>query len=179
MGDINIFRWEKIIAGIIYNPAKHEFDLIQKELEFLWGEIDYISDIIDFAHTSYYEKEMGRGLKKVFVSFLKLVKPEILPDIKIASNNLEEKLSSSELRTINIDPGFINQSKLILASTKDFSHRIPLRDGIFAEVTLCYAKKKWQNLPWTFPDFQTERYHCILTDIRDIYSKQILNYGIR
>ena len=164
----------KLFCGLIFlheeylKKAKHV-------LERKFGGIDFQSQIISFSYTNYYEEEMGKELKRQFVSFHSLIKPEYLTKAKLFTLKIERKMSRNNRRFINIDPGYLNEAKVVLASTKDFSHRIYFKEGIFAEITLIYHKKGFQTLPWTFPDYRTPQYHKILRQIRDIYRRQIKN----
>jgi len=134
--------------------------------------IDYETKIMPFVYTDYYEKEFGRDLKRAFISISKLINPADLYRIKILSNKIEEKFSRESCRSINIDPGYINHAKLVLASTKDFAHRIHLNKGIFAEITLSFKGKNFTPLEWSYPDYRTSEYIKIFNEIRDIYVKQ-------
>jgi hypothetical protein len=133
----------------------------------LYGPADFISDPIPFTYTDYYTSEMGTSLIRLFLSFRDLINPQMLPDIKIQSNKLENQFSPTDSRIINLDPGILYLSRLILATTKDNTQRIPLRDGIYGEITLLYQKKAFQTLPWTYPDYRTPPYHDVLSKIRD------------
>lgn len=138
-----------------------------------FGDFDFQSENILFAYTDYYQKEFGTNLKRKFISFKKLVRPENLHRIKTLTNSLENKLSSNGLRQINIDPGYLDLAKFVLASTKDFCHRIYLDQGIYAEITLFYQDKAF--LPWkyTYPDYRSNEYIAILNQVREIYYQQI------
>lgn len=162
----------KLLCGIIF---KEESILEQTiiTLKRHIGKIDYISHIIDFNYTDYYEDEMGKDLKRVFISFEKLIKLENIYKIKLLCIKIEKKFAISNKRTVNIDPGYINEAKLVLLTTKDFYHRIYLKKGVFCEVTLYYSNKELHNLPWTYPDYQTKEYKDILLKIRDIYKSQL------
>jgi len=109
--------------------------------------------------------------------FKKLIDPEEIPSIKIWTNKLEDEFKKdgkfNVIRPINLDPGYLTQSKLILASTKDYYHRIHLQGGIYAEVTLFYQNGKFENLPWTYPDYQTEKYKNFFLKARELYAKDI------
>jgi hypothetical protein len=164
----------KLIAGFIFSESeflKKAKGILQKT----FGQIDFESQILAFSHTAYYEKEFGKNLKRNFVSFKKLIPPRELPQIKITTNKIEEKLSDNGLRLINIDPGYLDLSKLVLASTKDYKHRVYLNKGIFAEVTLFYQNKTFNSWEWTYPDYKTQEYREIFKRIRDIYAGQIKN----
>jgi hypothetical protein len=172
MGQIKKHLPVKLISGII---SKKE-DTLKKAkaiLERKFGKIDFQSQTLPFNHTDYYEKEFGKNLKREFVSFKKLVAPADLAKIKIITNKIERSLSEGLNRTVNIDPGYLNLSKLILASTKDYKHRIYLNKGVFLEVTLFYQDKTFRAWDWTYPDYKTNDYIAIFNRIREIYAQQI------
>jgi len=162
----------KLIVGFIF---KEESILTRAKaiLERRFGKIDFESRALDFNYTNYYEKELGFGLKRKFVSFATLIQPEALPKIKVFTVKTEKKLSFKQNRLINIDPGYLNLSRLILASTKDFSHRIYLDKSIYAEITLIFKDKTFQALEWTYPDYRTAEYIEIFHKIREAYFKQV------
>ena len=136
-----------------------------------WSSIALESDCFDFTETDYYEASMGTGLKKQFFAYQDLVDPAVLPDIKRQTNTWEEEFAATGdfevARPLNLDPGYISLGKLVLASTKDHSHRIYLRDGIYAEVTLHYRGKAWQNSPWTYPDYQRADFQAFFDECRE------------
>ena len=174
MGKIKNPRPEKLICGFIY---KDERDLKEAKniLAKKYNTIDYESPVLDFRYTDYYNHEMGKGLKRSFISFEKPVQPGELADIKVFTNSVEEKFyyPHSKKRKVNIDPGLISMAKLVLASTKDFYHRIYIGRGIYAEVTLKYRGKNFEPFEWTFPDYASDEYKEILLKIRQIHAKQV------
>jgi hypothetical protein len=162
----------KLIIGLIFQNE----EFLKKAEGILrrhFGAIDYESLIIPFSYTDYYRKEFGEGLKRKFLSFTKLVPSERLAAIKILTNKIETKLSQKNSRQINIDPGYLTLAKLVLASTKDYSHRIHLDKGIFAEITLVYQKNSFQPREWTYPDYRSVEYAKIFQQIREIYRSQV------
>jgi hypothetical protein len=116
---------------------------------------------------------MGTDLVRRFLSMEKLIKPETLPDIKLMTNNIEDKFSAEDKREVNIDPGYLSKANLILATGKGFSHRPYLRDGIYADLTLIYQDKKFCSLPWTYPDYADMKQHQIFSKIRARYLLQL------
>ncbi|MCP4631866.1 MAG: DUF4416 family protein, partial [candidate division Zixibacteria bacterium] len=128
-------------------------------------------------NTKYYNDEMGEKLFRKFVSFEELIDPSQLPAIKIFSNDIELRFSrpgcDSPKRRVNIDPGYLELSKLILASTKNFSHRIYLNDGIYGEVTLIFRGNEFTYLDWTYPDYKTSFAKTFLMDVRNKYNLQL------
>lgn len=171
MGKIKRHRAVKLIIGFIFKEDKI-FNQTRSLLERKFGKIDFESQGIPFTHTDYYEKEFGRPLQRRFISFKKLILPQELPEIKIATNKIENKMSKGVSRLINIDPGYLDLAKLVLASTKDYKHRIYLNRAIFAEVTLFYENKSFRPWEWTYPDYKTQAYIAIFNQIRDIYVQQ-------
>ncbi|MEP9410680.1 MAG: DUF4416 family protein [Candidatus Brocadia sp.] len=148
-----------------------------KTLEEYFGPIDLRSDVLPFNFTNYYNEEMGEGILRRFYSFEKLISPDEIAAIKVQTNAIEESVASSKKypvkRPVNIDPGYINESRLILASTKDFSHRIYLMDGIYAEVTLNYRRGRYESFPWTFPDYQSSDYQNFFLKVRELYVRKL------
>lgn len=141
-----------------------------------FGSIDKTSAIIKFIFTDYYEKQMGEGLKRRFVSFADIIPPERLSEAKIQTNRLEEKIKrdfESVKRIVNLDPGYLTASALIMATAKDFSHRIPLQMGIYAHLELLFGKNNVKTLKWTYPDFRTEDYQRFFLEVRKIYLNQL------
>lgn len=162
----------KLIVGFIFKEDRilHKAKVL---LEKHFGKIDFESQTLDFVHTDYYKKEFGPGLKRRFVSFKKLIAPDSLAKIKKITRHLEKKLSYKQARLINLDPGYLDLSKLILATAKDYQHRIYLKHGIYAEVTLFYQNKTFNPWEWTYPDYKQQQYLAIFNQIRDIYRRQI------
>jgi hypothetical protein len=150
---------------------------VEGRLAALYGPIDLRSEPFPFDSTAYYNDEMGQPLCRHFLAFAELIPPERIAQIKIQTNQLEGELASRKSgvpRPVNLDPGYLEESKIVLASTKNFSHRILIADGIYAEVTMQFEGKEWRMLPWTFPDFRTGRYNAFFTALRDRYRAQLL-----
>jgi hypothetical protein len=171
MGQIKKLFPVKLVIGFIFKE-ENTLNKAKFFLERRFGKIDFESQVLNFTHTDYYEKEFGLNLKRKFVSFKKLIPPQDLTKIKLITNQIENKLSKGGCRLINIDPGYLDLAKLILASTKDYSHRIYLNRGIYAEVTLFYQNKTFKPREWTYPDYKTDAYIDIFNQLRQIYIKQ-------
>ncbi|MCM8766584.1 MAG: DUF4416 family protein [Candidatus Omnitrophica bacterium] len=172
MGKIKSIYPVKIFCGLIYREdiivEQSKEKLIEK-----WGEIDIEEGPFLFDFTDYYEGEMGKDLKRKFVSFENLYFPENVYEWKIYTNQIEEMFTEQDKRKINIDPGYIDNSKVILLSTKDYYHRIYIGKGIFAEVTLYYSKGKYNFLNWTYPDYRSENYMNFFLRMREKYRQQV------
>ena len=166
----------KLITGII-TSSQAFFNHTEKLLVKAFGRLDYKSRNIDFNCTEYYAKDMGTGLFRVFLSFDMLIDPARLAPVKLIANKIEERLArltrDTLKRPVNIDPGYITAAKLILASTKDYSHRIYLDKGIYAETTLIYRDKRFASCDWAYSDYRTDECIGIFTEIRDIFMRQI------
>ncbi|UCH12328.1 MAG: DUF4416 family protein [Candidatus Omnitrophota bacterium] len=172
MGQVRRSLPVKLITGII-TGNENNFDITANVLTKKFGAIDYKSPIYDFNLTNYYQKEMGPELKRQFLSFSKTIAPAKLAKIKLFTNKLEKRYSKNDKRLINVDPGYVTASKLVLATTKDYSHRIYLDRGIFAEVTLYYKNGTFNPWGWTYPDYKTKGYIESFNHIREIYMLQM------
>jgi hypothetical protein len=127
-----------------------------------FGPLDFLSAPEAFQYTTYYDDEMGQGIRRQTAGFLNLVEPGSLAAIKLRANEIETGLSLDGKRKVNIDPGFLSLENFILATGKNFTHRIYLRDGIYADLTLIYNKGAYRPLPWTYPDCREPEFlHCL------------------
>ncbi len=170
MGQIYEFEKEKLIVGVIYNDAEI-YDRAVKMLTDAFGEIDGESERFSFSRefSDYYDGELGGEGQRVIFSFLETVDASRQAEIKELTNEIERELSKDGNRLINLDPGFINHGRLMLATTKKAGFRIPLKNGIYTELTLYYEKGEWHKLPWSYRDYQSERVQRFLTDVRNNY----------
>ncbi|HOM19235.1 MAG TPA: DUF4416 family protein [Thermoguttaceae bacterium] len=145
-----------------------------------WGPPALQSPLFDFHQTDYYQPTMGAGLKKQFFVFPQLQDPAGLVDWKLQTNAWEAEYAQlgrhPEPRPLNLDPGYLTLAKLVLASTKDFAHRIYLDRGIYAEITLFYRHGQWQPHPWTFPDYRRPEYHAFFTEVRQYLQRRLQQY---
>jgi len=168
----------KLIVGIL--AASHEALSAAKEaVDARFGKIDLESDIWPFTQTDYYQNQTGDTIVRQFVSFDELIHPGLLPKIKLKTNKIERKLALrlglSIPRPVNLDPGIIEPSKLVLASTKNFSHRIYVGKKIYAEVTLIRSKGQWKTFDYTFPDFRQQKYFDFFDKVRTRLVEQLRN----
>jgi hypothetical protein len=171
----------KLILGIL-SSVPEILPRAEDQLVSIFGAIDGRSEIFPFDWTHYYDKTMGSPIYRCFLSFEQLIEPSAIARIKIKTNELETFLSADYphlLRPINLDPGYLEQSKIVLASAKNYFHRILISDGIYAEVTLHFEEGEWQSFPWTFPDYKSGRYHPFFSSLRDLYRKQLSAAGYR
>ncbi|MCA9259042.1 MAG: DUF4416 family protein [Planctomycetales bacterium] len=138
----------------------------------VYGHVALVSEAFDFTETDYYLAEMGPDLKKQFWAFTQKIDPAALPAVKHATNAWEASYASlqrsPESRPLNLDPGYITQAKLVLASTKDHAHRLYLGEGIYGEITLRFQKKAWRSTEWTYPDYRRADFHRFFDECRNL-----------
>ncbi len=168
MGKAKKYNPVKLIFGFIYQDEAI-FIQARNKVKTTFGKIDFESGALDFNCTDYYKLEMGDDLKRRFISFSKLIPASELYRIKLYANRLESNFLNQSNRLINIDPGYIDKAKLLLASTKDYAHRIYLRKGIFAEVALTYRGNSFSPNDWSYPDYRSKEYIDIFNQIRTLY----------
>ncbi len=154
----SIFSGDRVLIGEAIRILSGKF-----------GTIDFISEYMPFEYTSYYAEEMGSSLARRFISFEDLVDPACLPDVKLYTNGLEKELSREGKRGVNIDPGYLSEAHLILATGKRYTHRPFLRNGIYADLTLIYQKGAFRPLEWTYPDYAGSEIIKALVLIRKQY----------
>lgn len=166
----------KLICGLLSGDP----DLLRRARQWLMrmlGPIDLESEVWPFPHTDYYREEMGPDLLRQFLSFERLIRPEALAEIKLETNRVEADMAQDcaaleVARPVNLDPGYIDLGKLVLATTKDRSHRLYIKGGIFAEVTLQWTSGAWQGWPWTYPDYLQPAYHEFFSRVRKRLAEQ-------
>jgi len=176
LGTIHAHPPVKLITALL----SRDLDLlaeIERRIENKYGKVEDRSDIFPFTFTEHYSREMGEDLKKLIVSFCDLLPIEKFPETKILTNDLEweyrEHLPGRSQRLVNIDPGYITLSKVVLASTKNYAHHIYLRDGVYSDLLLRYSRGSLRNLPWTYPDYRTHLVHSFFTRTRERYHQQL------
>jgi hypothetical protein len=165
-----------LIVGILAADAE-ALAAAESMIERKLGKCDLKSPEWAFIHSSYYKNETGENIIKKFVTVEDLIYPDDIAGIKIKTNKMEQKLAkmlkSPLSRPVNLDPGYIEPSKLVLATTKNFSHRIYIGKKIWAEVTLFYNKGQWQSFSYTFPDHKDDRYHSFFSQVRERLKGQL------
>jgi hypothetical protein len=150
------------------------FGQATEDLRLSYGEIDFMSERFPFLFTHYYEKEMGSPLFRHFISFKDLISVPLLPDIKRKTNLLEEKYGGSNgNRRINIDPGYLCLQHVLLATTKGYTHRPYLREGIYADLTLIFRERSFHALEWTYPDYRQPIVIELFNRLRESYREDL------
>jgi hypothetical protein len=168
-------------AGLL-GGTEEELAAARWELAQWYGKIDDVSNVIPFSFTKYYEGEMGAALLRQWVRFEALFSPEHLAKCKLETNMAETLLARQFRekgegrgveRPINIDPGYVHRYKVILATTKDHSHRVYVREGIYEEVTLHWSQNVWTAWPWTYADYQSDEAKTFFTRARAVYLERL------
>ncbi|MCX7857847.1 MAG: DUF4416 family protein [Deltaproteobacteria bacterium] len=172
MGEVKETKPVLYFSSIIYGSG-NAFNFAQEKLLNLFGEIEEITEEMSFSHTKYYEDEMGLNLKRKFVLFKSLKNREDLPEVKIKTNEIEKEFSFNGKRTFNIDPGYISLENVILATTKNYTHRIYIGKGIYADLTLIFKSGTFRPLEWTYPDYASEPIVGIFNKWRKVLKERL------
>lgn len=147
---------------------------VETALEARFGPILLRSSDLPFTQTTYYEREMGTELMRTYLGFAPLRNMGDLAAMKHATNQLETHWAVGDRRLVNIDPGYLDHAKVVLATTKDYSHRLYIGGGMYAEVTLQYRNKSYQPWEWTYPDYRQPVVLYFFNQLRDMYKTQLL-----
>jgi hypothetical protein len=160
-------------AKLVIGTITQDRGLLQRivgELDAAFGPVDLVSSWMPFNYTTYYEPEMGKNLYRRMLAFKKLIGQDELAGIKVRTDHLEQSFLQDGRRRINIDPGYLLYERFVLASGKNFSHRIYIGSGIYADLTLIYQRGRFEKLPWTYPDYADEPIQDFLIQVRNKYA---------
>ena len=162
----------KLIISL-FMKEKNRVEPAAGELERAFGPVDLAGPWFDFDFTDYYRREMGAPLFRRMLAFKEPIEQARLADIKHRTNQIERHFSGDDGRRINIDPGYLVPERFVLATAKNFTHRIYIGRGIYADLTLVYTKGGFQALPWTYPDYQTPEMIVFLDRVRNKYMADV------
>jgi len=162
----------KLVIGL-FTKERALCEALVDELGSHFGPLDLVSPWMPFDYTSYYEQEMGRPLFRRLVVFKSLIAQIDLAGIKLRTNRLEDRYTQNERRRVNIDPGYLLNERFVLASGKNFSHRIYIGDRIYADLTLIYQRGAFEKLPWTYPDYADQPIIRFLLQTRAKYAADL------
>ena len=151
----------------VFSHVEKDRQAVLWECEQRYGKIIHRSELFDFDETDYYEEEFGERLERRWYVFSKPFKLSRIVERKRQMNQVEKQFSKNGDRQFNIDPGYVTGSKFVLTSRKNHSHRIYLRRGVYAEVTLQFRNGRWEEYRWTFPDLSGEERHRWLYEARN------------
>lgn len=163
----------KLVVGL-FVKEKRLINALYSELSGRFGPVDLISSWFPFDFTTYYAPEMGNPLFRRVLAFKTLVEQKSLAEIKIATNDLELKFLQDRKRTVNIDPGYMLRERFVLATGKNYAHRIYQDKGIYADLTLIYQKGGFRQLPWTYPDYAANSMLVFLEIVRKKYINDLI-----
>jgi len=166
----------KLVIGL-FMKEKGLLDALCPPLMEAFGPLDLISPWFRFDYTTYYEPEMGSPLFRRILSFKKLIRQEDLAGIKHQTNDLELAHTAGTSRKVNIDPGYLLLERFVLATGKNYAHRIYIGENIYADLTLTYVKGGFQTLPWTYPDYASPEIRDFLLQVRTKYSMDLKDYS--
>lgn len=172
MADLAVQKPVKLSVSLIYkNPdalKAAEDKLIER-----YGPIESLEKYAAFDLTDYYQNEFGSNLKRKFICFKKLLDKDEMPGVKLTTNMIEDTAKEGENRRVNIDPGYVTEAKLILLTTKDYTHRVFIGNRIFAESTLYFQDGTFNPWPWTYPDYASDDLIAFFNQIRALYMDDI------
>jgi hypothetical protein len=176
MADIKDVMPVKYFVAVLYSNAER-FDDALRRLVDRWGRVDVTGTERRFDVTDYYEPEMGNPLFRKLASFEKLFDPMLIVDMKLECNDIERQLSVAGKRTVNLDAGYLDHNKVLLASAKEAGQKVYLGKGIYADLSGRYKGDRYQPFEWSFPDFRDGRYDADLLNMRAAYMLQRRQYG--
>lgn len=172
MGVEKEFLQVKFFSGIIYSDEARYREVLERLIR-KFSPVDLETNAIPFTFTDYYSRELGKILFRRFVSFTSLIDPVQLPDIKLFTNEIEVNTATRGNRTINLDPGYLSDANVIIATTKNYYHRVPLAKGIYSHMEYVLKGKQFHFMEWTYPDFKSEPYLDFFRQMLVIYKKQL------
>ena len=162
----------KLVIGL-FMKDRSLFDALVAELGSEFGSLDMVSPWMPFDYTSYYEQEMGAPLFRRLLAFKTLIEQLDLAGVKVTTNHLENRYTRNGRRRVNIDPGYLSYERFVLASGKNFVHRIYIGQKIYADLTLIYQQGAYQKLPWTYPDYADRPITSFLSRARAKYAADL------
>ncbi len=177
MGEPIAYQPHKLFIAVLYAPDR-SYESVHRLIIRHFGRVDATLAPQPFRFSSYYDAEMGPGLQRTLFSIEALVDPSTLASLKDAANRVEEATATGDgdapfRRTVNLDPGLLSLSRVILATTKASAHRIPLSNGLYAEITLLFRRGAYSAMEWTYPDYRSDAFREWLAGVRRIYHEQL------
>jgi hypothetical protein len=162
----------RLIASL-FSPDSGVIDRAIAQLSEIYGSVEWVSPEMFFDRTRYYAREMGWPLYRRFVSFEELISPETLVEVKLTTNVVENEYLVQGNRRINIDPGYISLERLVLATGKNYIHRVYLAKGIFADLTLVFKRGSFRPLEWTYRDYSAPEMIAVFNELRSAYMEKL------
>ena len=165
----------KYFVAVLFRDEEY-VSQAKEELTARWGKMDFAGPDHPFDITDYYEPEMGTPLNRRLISFEQLYSPTLIVDMKLECNNIETALAVGNRRRVNLDAGYLDHNKIILASAKEAGQKVYIDKGIYADLSGRYKAGKYRPFEWSFPDFKDGRYDEELLFIRKLYRRQLKEY---
>lgn len=162
----------KLVIGLFLND-KDLAPEVMDALQARFGPTDLLGPWFDFDYTDYYTKEMGTPLFRRMAAFATLIEQQALAGIKCQTNALEMRFAKDGKRRVNLDPGYLLLERFVLATGKNYTHRIYIGEGIYADLTLVYSKGAYRPLPWTYPDYAADEMRAFLARVRKQYAADL------
>jgi hypothetical protein len=162
-----------LLISSLFSPEKGVIDRAIAQLSETYGSVEWVSPEMLFDRTRYYAREMGWPLYRRFVSFEELIFPETLADVKLTTNAVESGYLIKGNRQVNIDPGYISAERLVLATGKNYVHRIYLAEGVYADLTLIFKRGSFRPLEWTYPDYSAPEMIAVFNELRRLYMEKL------
>jgi len=166
----------RLVLSVIYREERRLEEALPR-VQAVTGPVRPLGERMPFDRTEYYEEEMGAPLCRRFYAALRSVARDSLPAIKVRMEAVERELSEGGRRTVNLDPGLLTPENFLLATGKNFTHRVYLAEGVFADLTLVYRKGEFHPLPWTYPDYASAEIRRLLGDLRRDHLAGVLEEG--
>lgn len=162
----------KLVIGFFLREKNLGASVVENLIQ-RFGDVDIVSEWMPFDQTAYYEPEMGAPLHRRMLAFEALVQQGELSQAKLITNQIEEGYAHNGKRSVNIDPGYLLLERFVLATGKNFAHRIYIGKRIYADLTLVFRKGRFESLPWSFPDYAGDRIQTFLTRVREKYAHDL------
>ncbi|MBI5299501.1 MAG: DUF4416 family protein [Deltaproteobacteria bacterium] len=175
---VSIYPPEAKAVLLLLTSEEELAEKVISHFEKILGPVEFKTPWHIFNHTPYYEEELGPNLKRCLISFKNIFEPEKLPELKNASRKLESELAMGKQRTINIDPGYVDLFKFLLASGKAGGQKVALAKDVYAYTLLRFEKGIWQPFEWTYPDFKESTYHPVLLEARESLKREIAGFRL-
>jgi len=176
MANLKPFQPVLPFVGILFRKSPQLETALEQIEKYLWP-LNSFSPKIDFNYTRYYDREMGSGIIRMWAGSHRLADPSNLTEWKLATDKIEREMMEHGNRVVNLDPGFVALSKAVLASLKDFPQRIPLKNGVLAEIELTFMHNRWYDTPWTYGDYSDKPAKEFLYDLREILLWKLKSEG--
>jgi len=168
----------KLVIGFFLHEKSLGTSVVENLVE-RFGDVDIVSEWMPFDQTTYYEPEMGAPLHRRMMAFETLIQQSELARVKLFANEIEKQFADKGKRVVNVDPGYMLLERFVLATGKNFAHRIYIGKGIYADLALVFRHGRFEALPWSFPDYAGDRVQAFLMRVREKYAMDLKREGSR